>query len=250
MDTLLLESQKDIGLETPRHFRHALAQVIDECVPDLRIRQRIQLCLSEAITNLVLHAQPTPSLVSLRFASDTQGWSMEIFDDSRAWPNTKKFDDNLLFTFKEIENGRGIALLHTQCDKLSYTSGKDQLPNQLTLQWSYPKQKKQRTILVVEDNNSLRLLYQAYLSDSFSVLTAVNGYQALQKLNTHKVDLVLSDIRMPEMNGLSLRKKINQQPHSELIPFIFLTAEDDAMIQEQATDLGVPTCARAFHTGI
>lgn len=239
MDTLLFESQKTLGLQTPRQFRHALEAVVNECVADLAIRQRMLLCLSEAVTNLVVHATPKPEQLSLRFANDAHGWYLTIFDDSSAWAPEQKLDDNLLFKFETVEHGRGIALLHSQCDHLSYTPGVGEQPNQLILYWSYPQAKTQQTVLVVEDNNSLRLLYQAYLSGDFNVLTAINGYQALKQLSQHKIDLVLSDIRMPEMNGLSLRKKINQQDSSELIPFIFLTAEDDQMIQDQALELGI-----------
>lgn len=239
MDILQLQSQKSPGLETPRQFRHALEIELNKCVTDIIIRQRIQLCLSEAVTNLVVHAFPATQLISIHFASDEMGWYLDVFDDSEAWAPIQKLDDNLLFKFTEAECGRGIALLHGQCDKLTYTPGETTQPNRLRLSWSYPKQIKQRTILVVEDNNSLRLLYQTYLSKSYTVLTAINGYQALEHLETKQIDLVLSDIRMPKMNGLTLRKKINQHAKSKLIPFIFLTGEDDLMIQEQATELGI-----------
>ena len=239
MDTLLLESQQKLDLKTPRQLRHELTDVIVKCVPDLAIRQRMQLCLSEALTNLVLHAQPKPDHILIRFGNNSTSWWLEIFDDSRPWPLNNNPDDNLLFEFQEIENGRGIALLHAQCDKLSYLPGNDDQPNQLRLQWSYPKKQKRQTILVVEDNESLCRLYQAYLCGMFNVLTATNGYHALVQLTSQKIDLVLSDIRMPEMNGLSLRKKINQQADHGLIPFVFLTGEDDQLIQAQAADLGI-----------
>lgn len=239
MNTLLTTSEKKLGLETSGKFRRALEPIIDECVADLTIRQRILLCLSEAVTNLILHAQPKAQKISIRFASNATNWWLDIFDDSSAWDLAQHHDDNLLFNFSEIENGRGIALIHSQCDKLTYTPGDNKQHNQLRLQWSYPKHQKQHSILLVEDNRSLLSLYRAYLSDHFNVLTSMNGYQALQQLNEHNIDLVLSDIRMPEMNGLSLRKKINQQNKCELIPFIFLTAEDNLVLQQQATKLGI-----------
>ncbi|MEH6453126.1 MAG: response regulator [Psychromonas sp.] len=239
MNTLLFTSEEQLGLETPGKFRHALAQIIDESVADQAIRQRMQLCLSEAVTNLILHAQPKATEISISFASNDSEWWLDILDDSGAWDLAQHHDDNLLFNFTEIESGRGVALLYGQCDKLIYTAGENEQPNQLRLHWSYPKYQKQNTILLVEDNSSLLALYRAYLSQDYHVLTAMNGYQALQQLNDHNIDLVLSDIRMPEMNGLSLRKKINQQNNSKLIPFIFLTAEDNLALQQQANDLGI-----------
>ncbi|WP_019614100.1 SpoIIE family protein phosphatase [Psychromonas ossibalaenae] len=244
MDNLLLEMQTSVTRETPRQLRHALEAVIKESVAHASIGQHMLLCLSEHVTNLLFHAQPIPSKISMTFSSNTKGWVLDIFDDSRAWDPTENLNDALLTEFSEVEQGRGIALIHAQSDKISYIPGRyvqgdGNQPNQLRLLWKYPRQNKQQTILIVEDNNSLRSLYSAYLADKFNVLTAANGYQAIEQLNTQQIDLVLSDIKMPQMNGLSLRKKINQQSRCELIPFIFLTGEEDEMIQEQAAELGI-----------
>lgn len=237
MHTLLIKSQSQPDLQTPRQLRHAFTEVIAQYVPDVTIQQRMQLCLSEALTNLVLHAKSQALTVQL--SRDSNAWLLDIFDDSPPWSPTEHRDDNLLFTFQEIESGRGVALLHEQCDKLSYHPGNGKQQNQLRLLWSSAKKQKKQTILIVEDNASLSRLYQLYLSDTFDVLTAANGHHALQKLATQQVDLLLSDIQMPEMNGLSLRKKINQQAEHKLLPFIFLTGKDDQLIQEQANDLGI-----------
>jgi CheY-like chemotaxis protein/anti-sigma regulatory factor (Ser/Thr protein kinase) len=239
MDTFQLQSKTTPSLETPREFRHALETVLKQYVIDLKIRQRILLCLSEALTNLIVHARPTVQQISIRFTCNDDNWCLDIFDNSEPWSPNEECDDSLLLTFKEIDHGRGIALLHGQCDRLTYTPSTKQLPNQLSLQWAFPKQQKRQTILVVEDNKSLCFLYQTYLSKHYNVLTASNGYQGLEQLKNESIDLVLSDIRMPEMNGLTLRKKINQQTQRKLIPFIFLTGENDGLIQEQATELGI-----------
>jgi sigma-B regulation protein RsbU (phosphoserine phosphatase) len=237
MHTFLIKSQSQPDLLTLQQLRHAFVEVIRQHVPDLTIQQCMQLCLSEALTNLVLHAKAQALTVQL--SRDSNTWLLDIFDDSPPWSPTEHRDDNLLFTFQEVENGRGIALLHDQCDKLSYHPGNEKQPNQLRMRWSSLKKKKKQTILIVEDNASLSRLYKLYLSGIFNVLTAANGHQALQQLATQQIDLLLSDIQMPEMNGLSLRKKINQQDEHRLLPFIFLTGKDDQLIQDQANNLGI-----------
>lgn len=239
MEKLLFEIQESVSLETPRQLRHALEKIINVNVPHTEVRQRIQLCLSEAVTNLAMHANPKPGYINLRFGNDSQYWWLEILDDSAPWDPTQHFDDGLLTEFTEIESGRGTALLHSQSDDITYIKGNEFKLNKLRLTWACPKQKSQQTILLVEDNNSLRLLYENYLASSYTILTATDGFEALQQLSRHKVDLIISDIQMPQMNGLTLRKKINQQTKRELIPFIFLTATDDELMQEQATELGI-----------
>ena len=242
MNNLLLEMHQTLSQKMPREFRHALQAAIKKDVPEA-VCSRILLCLSEAMTNLVEHARPAPSQVTIRFIRKSDGWYLNIFDDGESWDPTEHFDDNLLSLFSdEMESGRGVAIMHAQCEKISYRKGRqldDDEKNHLRLFWALPRVEKKQSILIVEDNNSLRMLYKAYLMGKYEVITAINGFEALEKLSEHKVDLVLSDIRMPEMNGLSLRKKINQQTGSQLIPFVFLTGEDDEMIQDQAAELGI-----------
>jgi len=235
----MLEMHQPVSDNLPRLFRRALQTTIQDHVPNA-ITQRILLCLSEAVTNLIEHAHP--SQVGFHFNRESDGWYLNIVDDSTPWDPTLHLEDNLLTEFSGIESGRGIALLHAQSDKISYHN-QSQLnqaqQNQLQLFWACPKVQQKQTILIVEDNKSLRLIYSAYLSKKYHVICAENGYQALEKLNAHHIDLVLSDIRMPQMNGLSLRKKINQQNGSEIIPFVFLTGQDDELVQEQAAELGI-----------
>lgn len=241
MNNLLLDMRLEPSNTMPREFRHAMQEAIEQHVPK-DIYQRILLCLSEATTNLTEHANPAPTQVSVRFSRKSDGWYLNIFDDGEPWDPTQHLDDNLLTQFTEMESGRGVAIIDAQCDKISYREGKqldEDENNHLRLFWSLPQIAKKQTILIVEDNNSLRILYKAYLMDKYDIITAINGFEALDKLEQHAIDLVLSDIRMPEMNGLSLRKKINQKNASKLIPFVFLTGEEDDMVQDQAADLGI-----------
>jgi len=241
MDNLILELHYPVSPETSRECYYALKKAIEEHIPKT-VGQRILLCLSEAITNLIEHPQPLPSEIGMRFSRESDGWYLHIEDDSAPWDPSEHLDDSILNEFSDIESGRGVALLHAQCDKVSYRAAnltQNNPSNQLTLFWAFPQIQKKQTILIVEDNKSLRVLYQAYLADKYHIITAINGYEALEKLATHQVDLVLSDIRMPQMNGLTLRKKINHQNGHELTPFIFLTGQDNEMVQDQAADLGI-----------
>ena len=83
-----------------------------------------------------------------------------------------------------------------------------------------------KTILVVEDEKDLRLNLQEMLErEGFNILTAANGVEALKLARTIEPDLILSDIRMPEMDGLELLKALQENSDTANIPFIFLTAK-------------------------
>ncbi len=81
------------------------------------------------------------------------------------------------------------------------------------------------TILYVEDNVDNRtLVRRILLSEDYGLLEATDAYHALELLKTHKPDLILMDINMPDMDGYTLTAKIRAMPGFERIPILALTA--------------------------
>ena len=81
---------------------------------------------------------------------------------------------------------------------------------------------RRQTILVAEDISSNYLLVSAMLGKQYHLLHAVNGREALELLKTHPVDLLLMDMKMPEMDGLTATKEIRK--FNATIPIIALSA--------------------------
>ena len=81
------------------------------------------------------------------------------------------------------------------------------------------------TILVVEDNRDMRMFLERCLGDQYHVLTAENGKEALKVLAGNDVNIVISDVMMPEMNGLELCNHIKTNVTYSHIPVILLTAK-------------------------
>jgi two-component system, response regulator YesN len=97
---------------------------------------------------------------------------------------------------------------------------------------------KQATVLFVEDEPFLRETMGAWLElKAGRALCAEHGEEALAILAAHKIDLLISDVRMPVMDGIELVKKLNQaggeRPH-----VILVTGFSDLSLR-QAQDLGV-----------
>ena len=88
------------------------------------------------------------------------------------------------------------------------------------------QQQVKHTLLVVDDNEELRLLMSNLLSSAFRVETASNGEEALRVLAGKPVDLVISDIMMPGMDGIELCRRIKQTFEYCHIPVILLTAKN------------------------
>ena len=86
------------------------------------------------------------------------------------------------------------------------------------------------TILVVDDNQSLTKILKEGLNimnKDWNILLAHGGKECIRKLKKSKVDLVLLDIMMPDMDGWAVATKIKEDDNLKSIPIVFLTAKTD-----------------------
>ncbi len=97
-------------------------------------------------------------------------------------------------------------------------------------------------ILVVEDNYDFRGYLQSILEEQYDVLLAKNGKEALKILKKEVPDLIISDIMMPEMNGLEFVNSLRSQKKYQHLPVIFLSAKND----EQDVKAGLSTGADVY----
>ncbi len=94
-------------------------------------------------------------------------------------------------------------------------------------------------ILVVDDSSSVRLMLQdGLLLEGYDVLTAENGKKALEVISATPLDLILSDVYMPEMSGLELCKILHRNPLYSQIPFVVMSTENDAANMRQMMQYG------------
>ncbi|MDA8083615.1 MAG: response regulator [Nitrospiraceae bacterium] len=94
-------------------------------------------------------------------------------------------------------------------------------------------------ILVVDDCQTTRKLLSLYLkSKGYTVVTAENGLDAIEKLGTDTINLVLTDLNMPYMDGLELIKNVKADANLQHIPIIMVTTEADPEEREKAMSAG------------
>lgn len=93
-------------------------------------------------------------------------------------------------------------------------------------------------ILVVEDDENLALLYQSALkNERFTVFRAGNGLEALEILDKQFIDLIISDIMMPDMDGYELAKSLRDAGYA--LPILFITAKDSFEDKKRGFTLGI-----------
>lgn len=83
------------------------------------------------------------------------------------------------------------------------------------------------SILLVEDNDDMREFLADQLSQNFVIDSCCNGQEALDKLQEHNYDLIVTDIMMPVMDGYELCRQVKSDINRSHIPVVFLTAKND-----------------------
>ncbi len=97
-----------------------------------------------------------------------------------------------------------------------------------------------KTVLLVDDSGSSRDLTSHFLQQGgFRVLEADDGASALEILKTRRVDLILTDIMMPNMDGWTFYAEVRKDPRYNLTPFVFLSVLDELDDQVKGLQLGV-----------
>ena len=94
-------------------------------------------------------------------------------------------------------------------------------------------------ILTVDDSASIRQTIKIALKDQgYQVSEAADGAEGLQKADVDRFDLIITDLNMPVMDGLTMIRELRKRPAQAGVPILFLTTESDADIKAQAKAAG------------
>jgi two-component system chemotaxis response regulator CheY len=94
-------------------------------------------------------------------------------------------------------------------------------------------------IMVVDDCKTTRKLLGHYLkSRGYQVVFAENGLDAMEKLGSNSVNLIMTDMNMPYMDGMELIKTLRSDSTWSEIPILMITTENDGIEKEKALELG------------
>lgn len=97
---------------------------------------------------------------------------------------------------------------------------------------------KKTTILVVEDDGDMRNFIASNFKDSYDVITAADGEEALTKLKATDVGIIVSDWMMPNMDGAGFCRRVRNNPETSHILFIMLTAKTDDESKTEGMNIG------------
>ena len=99
-----------------------------------------------------------------------------------------------------------------------------------------------KIILVVEDSLLIReMLATVIRAKGFEVVAAQDGYEALKVLDGRRIDMVITDLILPGLNGLEVARAVRSRSPYQSIPILMLTTQADVQARREGRDAGV-TC--------
>lgn len=97
-----------------------------------------------------------------------------------------------------------------------------------------------KTIMIVDDSASLRQVASIVLQGAgYELIEACDGSDALARLNDRKVHLIISDVNMPNMDGIAFMKAVKSLPDHKFTPIIMLTTSSQEVMRQEARGAGV-----------
>ncbi|HYN78924.1 MAG TPA: SpoIIE family protein phosphatase [Lamprocystis sp. (in: g-proteobacteria)] len=202
-------------------------------------RGQILVAVSELATNLVQHSRPRPDWVRVLLARERGDWRLEVADNGSPLLDWRERLTTAAIDGEDClanDRGRGLALVASMFPGASYEPRPS--PGEFN-RWRLRLGESSVSVAVIDDDPVQLRVISAYLSDAYQVIAFAKPLMALEQLRRAPPDLVLADIHMPDLDGLELRRRLGDDPATELVPFIFMTETRDEMVREQADLLGI-----------
>ena len=96
-----------------------------------------------------------------------------------------------------------------------------------------------KMIMVVDDARSMRgLISMTLQGEGYEVIEACDGQDAMVKIEGQKVNMVISDLNMPNMNGIELIRSLKQDPRYKFLPIVMLTTESEEAKKKEGQEAG------------
>ena len=210
-------------------------------------REAFSKIISNLLSNAVKYSDKKIHL-SVKENEASSTFSIAVISDGQLIPETQREQIFTPFyrlneTIHQEGSGIGLALARSLADfhqgTLSCTQTEDglncftfTLPSHQSQEKTLPvvnkpetKEPGKPTILIVEDQDEMRSFIYKELKTDYTVLEAADGKEALDRLANHTVDLIISDVMMPNMDGFELCNAVKNDINYSHIPFVLLTAQ-------------------------
>ena len=226
---------------------HLKVHVPDEVINMQYAVDSVEKIISNLLSNAMKYGQ---GLIDVTLERVDEGKKVVVRVDSNGWPIPEAERERIFEKFYQGGKGTGLGLplartlaelhggrLYLDAERTDRNSFVLELPvdhpEQVEVTHSVQAEEAKElseydstrsSLLIVEDNQEFRLYLAREFNEEYNVFLAANGKMAIEVLQTQKIDLVISDIMMPVMDGCELCNEIKSNPDFSHIPVLLLTA--------------------------
>lgn len=235
----LLELSVAADLDGVRCLRRACERALLSHGLAEEMRSKLCLGITELATNAVKHGQPPARTLYLSIRREGARWDFCLRDDGGSFEDfnhslTAISQANPLGAGELLEYGMGLPLVAELLSGIVRLAGQGNC-----YVWSLENSQYMPLVAVIDDDIVLREMIKLYLEDKYRVQLLSSSAEALDALLEQRVDIVISDIHMPDMDGLTLRRRLAERENTAFTPFIFVTGQDAQDQRELAYSLGI-----------
>lgn len=102
--------------------------------------------------------------------------------------------------------------------------------------------KAEKEVLVVDDSQVVVSMLSDMLENlGFKVSGSLSGQDGLLKIDSHRLDMIITDLNMPEMDGIEFTREAKKHPNCKFVPIVMLSGEDDQYKISSAKKVGIST---------
>lgn len=256
--TTFSDIQKDAFRHARNHLTYDDMHIIRDDISEF-MRERsishecigmILLSVTEILSNLIKHPAVKTDYLEIRIRLDGCSAYIDVQDNSTPFAHFEEKCRNARQTegaaLSFAENGYGLGCILKTTKSAAYTplSKSDDGFNhfKMVCEIKYDEMEnrapKEKIFLIDDDPIALQI-HQRMLGDAYDVLPIDGGQKALDLFPHHRPDLIISDITMPEMDGIDLRKALSLLEGGEETPFIFLSGLKDQKNSLYISSLGI-----------
>ena len=233
----LLDRVEPVGPDAARVLRTEVSQalVVTRLQPGVVLD--LMTAVSEIVNNTVEHA--CPSTGEIRVVIDLSGEWLEVTveDDAPSFEGAQRYFNapplNPLDLRME-DGGLGLFMVRRLFPDSDYLPG---APNRFRLRRNLAVRRPR--ILLIEDDTSLRRLYEGILLREFDVVPCATGAEAMARFESTRPDVVLTDIHLPDMDGIDLLALIDAESRKAPVPLVIVSGDGADVTRQKAIDLGI-----------
>jgi CheY-like chemotaxis protein/anti-sigma regulatory factor (Ser/Thr protein kinase) len=233
----LLDHSESIGVEAARQLRAAAGAALSTTRLQPGLILDLLTAVSEIVNNIVEHANSSASEIRLLMDLSGEWLDLVVEDDAEPFKDSARFFASAPLNPLDLrleDGGLGLFMIRRLFPDCEYIPGS---PNRFRLRRNLAVRRPR--ILLIEDDTSLRRLYEGILLRDFDVVPCATGAEAMARFESTRPDLVLTDIHLPDMDGIDLLTLIDSESRKAPVPLVIVSGDGADVTRQKAIDLGV-----------